>query len=212
MERKQTTQPQSKTKHPTLLGSILFTLFNLILLTILSWILLETWFTVEIILKNDGIYSAIQQILNNNHIIMKHYHSQYIDTALNIFNRMYNTIHRLCGGYIGENIIKVFLDVTEITLTRSCLFIQFIPFMIVTLFVLIIDGLVLRDKRKFQGARESTFLFHRLKPMAKLSFFSLYFIYMIMPYSVTPGMFLIPMVMLSSLFTMLAIKSFKKYL
>jgi hypothetical protein len=82
----------------------------------------------------------------------------------------------------------------------------------VFLCVLMIDGLVLRDKRKFQGARESTFIFHRLKPLAKISFFSLFFIYMVIPYSVLPGVFLVPMVMLSSLFTMLAIKSFKKYL
>jgi energy-coupling factor transporter transmembrane protein EcfT len=78
--------------------------------------------------------------------------------------------------------------------------------------VLMIDGLALRDKRKFQGARESTFLFHRLKPLAKLSFFSLFIIYMVMPYGISPSVFLIPMVALSSLFTMLSIKSFKKYL
>jgi hypothetical protein len=212
MEKKQTTQPQSKTCHPTILGTLFFTLFNLIFLSILSWILLEIWFSVKIILNSDDIYNTIQQILNNNHIIMDHNHTEDVDTALNIFHNIKNTIHALCGSYIGENIIRVFLDVTEITLTRSCLFIQFTPFMIVFLCVLMIDGLVLRDKRKFQGARESTFIFHRLKPLAKISFFSLFFIYMVIPYSVLPGVFLVPMVMLSSLFTMLAIKSFKKYL
>jgi energy-coupling factor transporter transmembrane protein EcfT len=55
-------------------------------------------------------------------------------------------------------------------------------------------------------------LFHRLKPLAKLSFFSLFIIYMVMPYGISPSVFLIPMVALSSLFTMLSIKSFKKYL
>jgi hypothetical protein len=212
MEKKQTTQPQSKTRHPTILGTLFFTLFNLIFLSILSWILLEIWFSVKIILNSDDIYNTIQQILNNNHIIMDHNHTEDVDTALNIFHNIKNTIHALCDSYIGENIIRVFLDVTEITLTRGCLFIQFTPFMIVFLCVLMIDGLVLRDKRKFQGARESTFIFHRLKPLAKISFFSLFFIYMVIPYSVLPGVFLVPMVMLSSLFTMLAIKSFKKYL
>jgi integrating conjugative element membrane protein (TIGR03747 family) len=118
----------------------------------------------------------------------------------------------MCAGFIGESIIETFIEIAVIILIRLCLFVAFIPFMFVIIFVLIIDGLAQRDKRKFQGARESTFLFHRLKPLAKLSFFFLFFIYMVFPYMVMPELFLMPMVILSSLFMMLTIKSFKKYL
>lgn len=212
MESKHPTHKQSKTSHPTVLGALFFTLFNLILLSILSWIILEVWFCVQLVFLDSGINITIQKILSSNVSMMTKYNFQLLDHMLNIFLRMQNGIHSWCGSYIGGNSVEVFIGVTEVILTRCCLFIAFIPFMIVILCILIIDGLVQRDKRKFQGARESTFLFHRLKPLAKLSFFSLFLIYMIVPYEIAPELFLVPMVMLSSVFTMLAIRSFKKYL
>jgi hypothetical protein len=212
MESKQPTHKQSKTSHPTVLGVLFFTLFNLILLSILSWIILEVWFSVQLVFFDPGINIAIQKILNSNISMLAKYDFQLLDDVLNIFQGMQNGIHSWCGSYMGGNFVEIFIGVTEIILIRCCIFVAFIPFMIVILCILVIDGLVQRDKRKFQGARESTFLFHRLKPLAKLSFFSLFFIYMIVPYEISPDLFLIPMVMLSSLFTMLAIRSFKKYL
>jgi hypothetical protein len=212
MESKQPTHKQSKTSHPTVLGVLFFTLFNLILLSILSWIILEVWFSVQLVFFDAGINIAIQKMLNSNISMLAKYDFQLLDDVLNIFQGMQNGIHSWCGSYMGGNFVEIFIGVTEIILIRCCIFFAFIPFMIVILCILVIDGLVQRDKRKFQGARESTFLFHRLKPLAKLSFFSLFFIYMIVPYEISPDLFLVPMVMLSSLFTMLAIRSFKKYL
>lgn len=210
MENQKASYSKSRTNHAGITATLFFTLFNLILLSMLSWVLLEIWFSMRIILLHDtsGSY-IIQKILSNNLILIKQHHAQYIDMALTLSQHVRDTVESFVGKYIDD---KIFLNVTEIILTRVCLFIEFIPFMLVILFIFIIDGLVLRDKRKFQGARESTFLFHRLKLLARVSFFTLFLIYMVNPYPILPSLFLIPMAVLSSLFTMLSIKSFKKYL
>jgi len=77
--------------------------------------------------------------------------------------------------------------------------------------IMIIDGLVQRDIRKFKGERESTLYFHKLKPLAPFSFYFIYFIYLCLPYPYSPVVFLLPMVGLTSMFIMLTIKHFKKY-
>lgn len=210
MENKQASYSKSRKNHSSIIGTLFFTLFNLVLLSILSWVLLEVWFSVRIILLNDAksIYT-VQKILSNNLLLVKQYHTQSIGIALNIFQHVKNTVELFVGKYIDD---KILWDVTEIILTRAYLFIEFIPCMLIIYFIFIIDGLVLRDKRKFQAARESTFLFHRLKPLARISFLTLFFIYMASPYSISPGLFLIPMTILSGLLAMFSIKSFKKYL
>jgi len=213
MENKPVSYSKSRTSHPTLVGSLFFILFNLILLSMLSWVLLEGWFSVKIILLyNTNSSFAIQKILSDNLILVNQYHFEYINRTFNLFHQIKNSTQSFVSDYIDRNSMEVFFNVLEITLTRACLFIELIPFMLVILCIFIIDGLVLRDKRKFQGARESTFSFHRLKLLARLSFFLLFFIYMVSPCTILPIFFLIPMVTLSSLFTMLSIKSFKKYL
>ena len=133
MESKKAPQPQSKASYPTILGAAFFALFNLILLSILSWILLEIWFSVKIILNNEAVDSIIQEILNANHIIMKSHQSQFIQTILSTFHTMNNYIYETWSSHIDQNILRTFLNVTEITLLRSCLFIQFTPFISVIL-------------------------------------------------------------------------------
>ncbi|MEO8964501.1 MAG: DUF4400 domain-containing protein [Gammaproteobacteria bacterium] len=213
MESKQPKQSQSKTRHSTTLGTLLFTFINLSLLTLLSWVLLEIWFCVlTFFLDIRCINLTIQEIVNNNLKILTRHYFLYSDIALNSIHHIQNSLHVIFNGYLNRNFEELSVGITIVILTRCCLFIALIPFMSVILFVLIIDGLVQRDIRKFQGARESTFLFHRLKPLAKISFFLLFFIFMVVPFWVSPELFLMPMVLLSGLFTMLAIKSFKKYL
>jgi hypothetical protein len=129
MEKKQQpTHSKSKTNHSTILGELFFTTFNLILLTIVSWILLEVWFSVQIILSDsDNINSTFQKILSINQLIN---HYQYVDIVFNAFEKIKNVIHLYFGSYISETVINVIFNVTEIILTRSILFIEFIPFML----------------------------------------------------------------------------------
>jgi hypothetical protein len=213
MERKHSNQSHPKTGNPTILGTVLFTVFHLILLSILSWFLLEAWITVKIFISDIRNTSlTIQHIVSNNVHIIMHYHPQQGDSALKLFHSLNYDIYSLLHGYINSDIIEIFIGAIEVSVTRLLLFIEFIPFMIAILSVSIIDGLVQRDIRKFQGSRESTLLFHRLKPLAKISLLTLFFIYMLLPYEIPPEFYLIPMAASSSLFTLLTIKNFKKYL
>ncbi len=200
-------QPTQKAKHPTLLGTIFFTVFNLILLSLVAWFLLEAWFLI--INGSNGEYFT-ERIIKNNLSIIQNNHC--ISIAFAKLQNIKSVVYAINNGHIGGNIINIFLNVIEIIFTRICIFVEWIPLMMLMLFVLAIDGLVLRDKRKFQGARESTFVFHRLKPIAKLFFFTLFLIYMASPFSISPLLFLFPMTFVSSLFVSLTIKNFKKYL
>jgi integrating conjugative element membrane protein (TIGR03747 family) len=213
MESKQAHPAQSKKHYPTVLGAIFVPIFNVILLSVLAWISLTMWFFLQVILSNgEKVRVIVQGIVDNQHAIITHYHSAFLSLLLKSIQNLQHTVNFWCEHYIGWNIAAILMGTFEIALTRFCLFAAFLPLISAILFILSIDGLVQRDKRKFQGARESTFLFHRLKPMAQFSFFSLFFLYMVIPLQVSPEVCLIPMMILSGLFMMLAIKSFKKYL
>jgi hypothetical protein len=212
MENKPTHSPRSKTHHATLTGTFFFTVLNLIFLSLLAWFLLEMWFGVRLMLESDAESDhAIQIILRDHRMMLTQDHSMCLERILTGIEALKTLVRSLLRDALGDTCIDIFFNVTEIIVARSGLFLKFMPFMLIILSVLIIDGLVLRDKRKFQGARESTFLFHRLKELAKVSFFSLFFMYMVIPYSLPPSLFWLPMAFLSSLFVMLSIKSFKKY-
>ncbi len=211
METKQTNHTKSKKTHPTLISTLFFILLDLILLVIASWVLLEIGWSVQLIVKLTSSNHEIQSIVNTDFMLIKEYRPQYseaIATALQALNHF--TI--VVGNFISRESVNVFIGITEITLTRLFLFIAFIPCTVVMLCMAIIDGLVLRDKRKFQGARESTLLFHRLKSLALLSFLSLFFIYMVAPCAFSPILLLVLMSLCSSLLMTLSIKHFKKYL
>jgi len=79
-------------------------------------------------------------------------------------------------------------------------------------FIFFADGLIQRDIRKFQGARESTLFFHRIKPLSIFFIYTIFFIYMATPLPLPPELTLIPMILLSGLSTMLTIRTYKKYL
>jgi hypothetical protein len=203
MDNKKSSSMRQKPSHPSIISSVLFWLFNLLLLSLLSWFFLEAWFCMKVIFSRDC--STIQLIVNYNMTIIK---NQTPSVLINQFNNILSLIN----AYPGAHIIEIMLAVTEITLTRLFIFIEWAPFILAVMYVLVVDGLVLRDIRKFQGARESTFLFHRLKPLARLSFFTLFFVYMVIPFDIPSTVFVVPMVMLSGIFTTFTIKRFKKYL
>ena len=116
-----------------------------------------------------------------------------------------------CINEVQEIAVTILVSTTKIVLARFFTFIEFLPCLLVILFVFIVDGLVQRDKRKFHGARESALLFHRLKPLGGVSFYGLFFAYMAVPIMLPSTVFLLPMACLTSVFTMLSIKYFKKY-
>lgn len=215
MEKKSTPQPQRK-GYPTLAGALLSTLFNLVLLTILSWILLTAWLLVKFWTNDYSIGDEIQTILNCDLQIINHLNKRGFHYLSDIFQETQNTLnlmfHYVLDSRLASYLTTIILGSFEIILVRAWVFILMIPSFIVIEFIFVVDGLVQRDIRKFKGARESTFFFHRVKSLVGICLFSIFFIYMVVPYPISPELLLIPMILLSSLFTYLSIKNYKKYL
>lgn len=67
------------------------------------------------------------------------------------------------------NIIDEIISVINLETVRIKIFCNALPLMTLIVVIFLVDGLVQRDIRKFQFARESTYLFHRTK--LYLSFF-----------------------------------------
>jgi len=106
---------------------------------------------------------------------------------------------------------SVIINTTKLIWARLHLFIHYIPFITVIFVIFIIDGLVQRDIRKFQCARESAFIFHRLKPLASQMCCVTFFCYMCVPINISSEYFFVPMACLSGLFIKLSVENFKKY-
>lgn len=107
--------------------------------------------------------------------------------------------------------MTVLIETAEIVIDRLFIFILSLPLWGSLLFVMTVDGLVQRDIRKFQAARESTFLFHWLKLLTSKLFYSFFLVYMSIPWVIQPQTLLLPMALIVSVLVMLSIKNYKKY-
>ena len=216
MEKKSSSQPQ-RARQPTIIGTIFKTIFNLILLTILSWVLLTAWLSAKQFLSvNFSVSEQTQRILDSDiRSVTSSYQSvvtSFNDIFQNIQCILKTALNYIVDSQLNEKISAIVVGSIEIILIRAWLFILSIPFFIVVHFIFVIDGLAQRDIRKFQGARESTFFFHRTKSLPGVIFLTTFFIYMVIPIPISPELILVPMALISGLFTMLSIKNYKKYL
>lgn len=86
-----------------------------------------------------------------------------------------------------------------------------LPLFLLSLSMGLVDGLVQRDIRKFQGARESTLLFHRIKRCGAVIFFLPLLAYFAWLSPVSPLWFLMPMAIALGCWLALGLRLFKKY-
>ena len=126
-----------------------------------------------------------------------HSHSSIFEAVKNI---LFNLWH------------AIFVSVINISLTKLSIVLRWIPLLILSITLSLIDGLVQRDIRKFQGARESSFIFHRVKYLFSMCFYFPLFFYFVYPVDIDEQWFLLPMLIALSLLTYLSAKHFKKYL
>ena len=110
------------------------------------------------------------------------------------------------------NVFSIVTDANNIIWNRLILFMLNIPLLLSIVFVMTVDGLVQRDIRKYQGARESAFFFHRIKPLAGKICGLIYLFYMAIPFDFYPNILLLTMVIVCGWFTLLSIKNYKKYI
>lgn len=208
---------QNVKSHPTLLDNIFKKAFILILLSLVSWLLLLAWFGAKaVFLANYNAGFDIQAILESQFSFIGRYHKEILEMIFAHFNHIEYLVNSLFNYVLSpitsRNTANIVCGSLEIITVKISIFIISLPFIIVILGVFIIDGLVQRDVRKFQGERESTLFFHRSKSLSTTLFTFIFFIFMALPFPVSPQVILVPMSFLCGLIAMISIKNFKKYM
>lgn len=117
-------------------------------------------------------------------------------------------------GWAGtlRTYLRAAMYVTLMTLTRCVILVLTSPLFILAAIVGFTDGLVSRDLRRFGAGRESAFIYHHAKRMVTPIFLTGWLIYLSLPFSIHPNLFLLPCALLFGLMIAIATSSFKKYL
>ena len=111
---------------------------------------------------------------------------------------------------LKTQILPLLTGIVAVVVKRLWIFITALPLLALSMGVGLIDGLVQRDIRKFQGARETTLLFHRIKKCGTALFFVPFFLYMAWLSPVSPLWFFLPMAAGLGLWLTLTMRFFKK--
>ena len=219
MSQVATSPKQHKQKQPGLFSSSIFMLFKMALISLLSWFALLVYFTTACFIKGPelALVQAQSIVTLNTDLIMQSRSS----LAKRIAEYFYNCHEKLLNVINQYNIFKlsflqtashIVLSVTDIILSRLFIFLLAVPLLALILLISATDGLVKRDIRKFQGARESAFAFHRTKHLLQVCFFLPFFIYLGFPFAMTPIPILAIQALLLGTVVWLATTYFKKYL
>lgn len=117
-------------------------------------------------------------------------------------------------GWVGtlKTYLQAAMYVTLMTLTRCVILTLTSPLFALAAIVGFTDGLVGRDLRRFGAGRESAFVYHHAKRMVTPIFLTGWLIYLSLPFSIHPNLFLLPCALLFGLMIAIATSSFKKYL
>lgn len=221
---------QSTAKKPSFIILVMNKLVFMIFIFLLSFIFLVIWFESLAVVKGDQYsINKLDQLSNfDNKFIQMKLSTKFKNTS----NFLQNIMTKLGNAYsyflskINNNNFKIVIQngmnkfinylfiiykAIIITINRLVIFILNLPFFLATVFVASIDGLGQRDIRKFKGARESTLLFHKVKPLIGVVYFTSLFTYLAFPLSIQPWLIMIPMTVMASFLVMISITNFKKY-
>jgi hypothetical protein len=229
----QTNTPKIKKGYSTVLSKMAHIVFMVLLLSLLAWFLLMSWFSINLFFRRgSGITERIISIdVSNREFIVSHYHfafgllvswvwyfqnlmQQGMTYTLDLMNILLQKIHHqtpLASKEISLVTSTIMFGTLNAVSSRLIIFVMHLPVLMTFLFIAIVDGLGQRDIRKHQGARESTFFFHRVNPLIGKLFYLGFLVYMSMPLVFTPTYILLPMAIILSVLTMISIKGYKKY-
>lgn len=124
-------------------------------------------------------------------------------------NPMARDFAQTCSA-MKTQVIPLLTGIMAVIVKRLWIFITALPLLMISLGLGLVDGLVQRDIRKFQGARETTLLFHRIKRCGATLFFVPFFLYMAWLSPVSPLWFFLPMAAGLGLWLALTMRFFKK--
>jgi integrating conjugative element membrane protein (TIGR03747 family) len=124
----------------------------------------------------------------------------------NPFARQFN---QSCSA-VKNQILPLLTGVAAVMAHRCWMAINALPLLCLSLGLGLIDGLVQRDIRKFQNARESSWLFHGIKRCGTALFFVPFFLFMVWLTPVSPLWFFLPMTLGLGVWVAFCLRFFKK--
>lgn len=230
---------KKSTRRRGVLGTVVLLLLNMILMSSLAWFLLMLGFGVYRMTSNrDTTYRPIANIIQSNVALIRStsvltqnnneplYWTQKLINQINL-NRLLlqqkmHSVQRRCPQLttalihlrklLQLELLPLIMGVTVLILTKDVILLCALPLFLLCIGIGLVDGLVQRDIRKFQGARESAFLFHAFKCSGSFWFFMPLFIYLLLPWPITPQWLLVSTAIGLGVLTQLSARSFKKYL
>ena len=111
---------------------------------------------------------------------------------------------------VKNQILPLLTGLTAVMVHRCWMVINALPLLCLSLSLGLIEGLVQRDIRKFQSARESAWLFHGIKQCGTAVFFVPFFLFMVWLTPVSPFWFFLPMALGLGVWLALSLRFFKK--
>jgi integrating conjugative element membrane protein (TIGR03747 family) len=104
------------------------------------------------------------------------------------------------------------ITITHVYAVRLAVLVLATPVFVLTGLVGLTDGLVVRDRRRFGGARETSFVYHHAKRIVLPSVAGAWVIYLACPVSVHPNLIVLPSAVLFGLALGVSAATFKKHL
>ncbi|MCC3701659.1 TIGR03747 family integrating conjugative element membrane protein [Rouxiella badensis] len=119
------------------------------------------------------------------------------------------------GRWLTANLMEYLLAtfyVTVIYLVRITILVLSLPLFVLVVTVAIVEGLGLRDLRRYGAGYESSFVYHHAKRLVKPAIYLPCMFYLSWPTAVYPNFLLLPAVLLLGITVTIVTASFKKYL
>jgi integrating conjugative element membrane protein (TIGR03747 family) len=114
--------------------------------------------------------------------------------------------------WVTSDYIEAAFNITQLFGVRLAIALLSMPAFLLIGIAALVDGLAHRDLRRWTGAAESSFIYHKVKPYTKPAFIGAWFIYLGMPVALHPNMIFIPASVLFGLTIFITSAMFKKTL
>ncbi len=115
--------------------------------------------------------------------------------------------------YLGvAQFVSAAANITQVFAVRLAVLTLAMPAFALAVLLGILDGLVMRDRRRWSGGRESSFLYHHAKRWIWPLFIAVWVLYLSLPTSIHPAFSILPFAALIGLVVTITVSTFKKYL
>lgn len=113
---------------------------------------------------------------------------------------------------VSGDYIAAAINTTQVFSVRLAVAFMSFPLFLLVGTVALIDGMVERELRRYGGANESSYIYHRVKPWSKPVMIGAFVLYLGYPDSIHPNVILIPFVSAFGIVVYVLAKTFKKFL